>query len=54
MIEKVIKNEEDCRDFGLALAERLKPGDVVALIGDLGVGGKDHSDKIYSSGAWHQ
>ena len=28
MIEKVIKNEEDCRDFGLALAERLKPGDV--------------------------
>ena len=38
MIEKVIKNEEDCRDFGLALAERLKPGDVVALIGDLGVG----------------
>ena len=38
MIEKVIRSEEDCRRFGLCLAERLKPGDVVALIGDLGVG----------------
>jgi tRNA threonylcarbamoyladenosine biosynthesis protein TsaE len=33
-----IKNEEDTRAFGLDLAYKLKPGDVVALIGDLGTG----------------
>lgn len=33
-----IRNEEDTRAFGLELAERLKPGDMVALIGDLGTG----------------
>jgi tRNA threonylcarbamoyladenosine biosynthesis protein TsaE len=33
-----IKSEEDTRRFGLDLADRLKPGDVVALIGDLGTG----------------
>jgi tRNA threonylcarbamoyladenosine biosynthesis protein TsaE len=33
-----IRNEEDTRAFGLELAERLKPGDIVALIGDLGTG----------------
>lgn len=34
----IIKNEEDTRAFGLELAGRLNPGDVVALIGDLGTG----------------
>lgn len=38
MIEKIIRDEDDCRDFGMSLAEGLKAGDVVALIGDLGVG----------------
>ena len=33
-----IKSEEDTKAFGLELAERLEPGQVVALIGDLGTG----------------
>jgi tRNA threonylcarbamoyladenosine biosynthesis protein TsaE len=33
-----INNEEDTRAFGLELAKKLKPGDVIALIGDLGTG----------------
>ncbi|NLD11566.1 MAG: tRNA (adenosine(37)-N6)-threonylcarbamoyltransferase complex ATPase subunit type 1 TsaE [Clostridiales bacterium] len=33
-----IKNEEDTRRFGLDLAGKLKAGDIVALIGDLGTG----------------
>ncbi len=33
-----IKNELDTKRFGIALAQKLKPGDVVALIGDLGTG----------------
>lgn len=37
-MEIKIRNEEDTRAFGLRLAERLKPGDLVALIGDLGTG----------------
>lgn len=36
--KKTIKNEEDTRAFGLELAQKLKPGDVIALIGDLGTG----------------
>lgn len=38
MREVVIRSEEDTRKFGLELAKRLKPNDVVALIGDLGTG----------------
>jgi ATPase, YjeE family len=37
-MKKVIKNESDTRAFGLELAGMLGPGDVVALIGDLGTG----------------
>ena len=33
-----IKNEDDTKMFGLKLAEELKAGDVLALIGDLGTG----------------
>lgn len=33
-----IKNEEETRAFGHALADELQPNDVLALIGDLGVG----------------
>lgn len=33
-----IRNELDTREFGKELAKKLKPGDVVALIGDLGTG----------------
>ena len=33
-----IKNEDDTRAFGLALAEEGLPGTVYALIGDLGTG----------------
>lgn len=37
-MRKVIQNELDTREFGKELAQKLKPGDVVALIGDLGTG----------------
>ena len=33
-----LKNEEETRQFGLDLAESLKAGDVIALIGNLGTG----------------
>ena len=38
MKKTVIKSEEDTRKFGLELAETAKPGDIIALIGDLGTG----------------
>lgn len=38
MREIHIKNEEETRAFGHALADELEPNDVLALIGDLGVG----------------
>ena len=34
----VLKSEDDTRALGLRIAEALEPGDVVALIGDLGTG----------------
>ena len=34
----LIGNELDTREFGRELAKKLKPGDVVALIGELGTG----------------
>lgn len=37
-MKKVIKNELDTRKFGIELAQNLKPGDIIALIGDLGTG----------------
>lgn len=36
--ELIIKNENETREFGLKLAEELRAGDVLALIGDLGTG----------------
>ncbi|NLY81365.1 MAG: tRNA (adenosine(37)-N6)-threonylcarbamoyltransferase complex ATPase subunit type 1 TsaE [Clostridiales bacterium] len=33
-----ISNEKETRKYGIKLAKMLKPGDVVALIGDLGTG----------------
>lgn len=36
--KKIMKDETDTRAFGLELAKTLSPGDVVALIGDLGSG----------------
>ncbi len=36
--ERKLKTEEDTRAFGLEIAEALEPGDIVALIGDLGTG----------------
>lgn len=38
MREIHIKNENETRQFGEELARSLKPGDVIALIGDLGTG----------------
>ena len=38
MREVIIRNEEDTRAFGTALAQQLKPGTVLALIGNLGTG----------------
>lgn len=35
---KLIRNEQDTRKFGIELAEKLKPGDIVALTGGLGTG----------------
>ncbi len=37
-MRKVIQNESDTKRFGIELARKLKPGDIVALIGDLGTG----------------
>lgn len=39
-IKRVIKinNEEETRDFGIGLAKNAAPGDVIALMGDLGTG----------------
>ena len=36
--ELIIKNENETREFALKLADELKAGDVLALIGDLGTG----------------
>ena len=33
-----IKNEHDTEEFGMKLVSSLEPGDIVALIGDLGTG----------------
>ena len=33
-----IKNEHDTEEFGMKLASSFEPGDIVALIGDLGTG----------------
>ena len=33
-----INNEHDTEAFGMELASKLEPGDIVALIGDLGTG----------------
>ncbi|MEG0292307.1 MAG: tRNA (adenosine(37)-N6)-threonylcarbamoyltransferase complex ATPase subunit type 1 TsaE [Anaerovoracaceae bacterium] len=38
MRELIIRNEEDTKKFGETLAETLVPGDVVALVGNLGTG----------------
>ena len=39
MIEKVfIKNQNETKEFGAALAGEVKAGDVVALVGELGTG----------------
>jgi tRNA threonylcarbamoyladenosine biosynthesis protein TsaE len=34
----VIQNELDTKRFGIELAQKLKPDDIVALIGDIGTG----------------
>jgi len=34
----ILKDENETRSLGLRIAEALEPGDVVALIGDLGTG----------------
>lgn len=38
MRELLIRNEKDTEKFGKNLAKILKPGDVIALAGDLGTG----------------
>ena len=38
MKEILIRDEKDTESFGLELAESLRPGDVLALVGDLGTG----------------
>ncbi len=38
MREVRLKNEKETEDFGLRLADSLKDGDCIALIGDLGTG----------------
>ena len=35
---KIIENQQETKAFGLELAKTLKPGDIIALIGDLGTG----------------
>ena len=41
----LLKNEEDTRALGLRIAEALEPGDIVALVGDLGTG-KAHLQEL--------
>lgn len=38
MRKVIIRNEEDTKAFAYKLAEDLKPGDIIALAGDLGTG----------------
>ncbi len=38
MIELYIKNEKEAEELGMQLADRLAPGAVIALTGDLGAG----------------
>lgn len=38
MKEFIIRSEQDTEKLGLMLAEELQPGDVLALVGDLGAG----------------
>jgi len=38
MKEFIIRSEQDTEKLGLMLAEKLQPGDVLALVGDLGAG----------------
>lgn len=45
----LLKNEEDTRALGIRIADALEPGDVVALIGDLGTG-KTALTKYIASG----
>lgn len=33
-----LKTEEDTRSLGLEIADALEPGDIIALVGDLGTG----------------
>ena len=44
-----LNNEEETRSLGLEIADALEPGDIVALIGDLGTG-KTALVKEYKSG----
>lgn len=37
-MEKIIHHEEETKRIGMELASFLRPGDVIALIGDLGTG----------------
>ena len=46
-----LKNEEETRQFGLDLAENLKAGDVIALIGNLGTG-KTALTRYVAEGLW--
>jgi len=34
----ILKTEEDTKAFGASLAENIRPGDIFALVGDLGTG----------------
>ncbi|MGI6733879.1 MAG: tRNA (adenosine(37)-N6)-threonylcarbamoyltransferase complex ATPase subunit type 1 TsaE [Anaerovoracaceae bacterium] len=38
MLELYVKNEKEAEEIGVQLAERLVPGSVIALTGNLGVG----------------
>ncbi len=37
-MDRLICHEQDTKNFGQELAKKLMPGDIVALIGDLGTG----------------
>lgn len=49
MIEKILRNEEDTIELGKAISEKLRPGSVLALTGDLGAGKTTLSRSICSS-----
>lgn len=49
MIERILRNENDTMELGRIISEKLRPGSVLALTGDLGAGKTTLSRSICSN-----